>query len=390
MALPNVSIILQNGQLGGLIQFAEGVAGLIGTGVAVSSKIGVGDPRVVFSLQEAQDLGITEDDNPKAYRQVKEFYDEAGSGAELYIMLVPDTMEQTEIMDVTNTNGAVKLLNYAQGRIRMLGSFFTPPNDYVLDDMAGLDADVFTAIVKAQALGDAYAANNTPVRCILEGRGYSGVSANLTNLHTLSANRTAVMVAGSLYDKSASVGLILGRFAKNPVQRKPSRVKDGAVNMLAAYVGTAKVEEHGGLALMHDKGYMVLRTFNGKTGYYFSGDPTAAPTTDDYCQFARGRVIDKAHVIAYLTYLEELDDEIAVNTDGTLEIGAIRYLEKKIENQIGESMVAAGEISGVSCTIAPNQNIIANNKLTVVLALAPVGYTSNIEVKLGFQNPANQ
>jgi hypothetical protein len=390
VALPNVSIILQNGQLGGLIQFAEGVAALVGTGSAVSGKIGVGDPRVVFSLQEAEDLGITVADNPKAYRQVKEFYDEAGSGAELYIMLVPDTMEQTEIMDVTNTSGAVKLLNYAQGRVRMLGSFFAPPVGYTLVDTAGLDADVFTAITKAQALGNAYALNNTPVRCIVEGRGYSGVAANLTNLRSLTANRVGVMAAGTLNDKSASVGLILGRFAKNPVQRKPSRVKDGAVNVLTAFVGTAKVEAHSGIGVMHDKGYMVLRTFNGKTGYYFSGDPTAAATTDDYCQFARGRVIDKAHVIAYLTYLEELDDEIAVNADGTLELGALRFLEKKIENQIAESMVAAGEISSVTCTIAPNQNIIANNKLSVVLAITPVGYASNIEVKLGFQNPANQ
>lgn len=196
-------------------------------------------------------------------------------------------------------------------------------------------------------------------------------------------------MASSANDGSASVGLLLGRFAKNPVQRKPSRVRDGAVNIIDAYVGSAKVEAHSGIALMHDKGYIVMRTFPGKTGYFFSGDPTAAATTDDYSQLARGRVIDKAHVLAYLTYLEELDEEIAINADGTLEIGMVKYLEKKVEDQINGSMTANGEISGVSCFINPNQNILSNNKLNVTLNIAPVGYASAIEVLLGFENPNN-
>lgn len=387
MAFPNVSILLQNGQLGGLIQFAEGVAGLIGTGAAVANKIGIGDPRVVFSLKDAEDIGITVADNPKAHRQVKEFYDEAGQGAELYIMIVPDTMEQTEMLDVTNANGAVKLLNFTQGRIRLLGSYFAPPSGYTLTTTNGLDADVFTAITKAQALGNSYAAAHTPIRTIIEGRAYTGNAANLTSLRTLTANRVGVMVAGSLNDGSASVGLILGRFAKVPVQRKPSRVKDGAVNVLTAFVGSAKVEAHSGLELMHDKGYMVLRTFAGKTGYFFSGDPTAAPTTDDYSQLARGRVIDKAAVLAYLTYLEELDDEIVISADGKLDAAVCAYLEAKIENQINETMTAAAEISSVKASINPNQNILSNNKLQVALNVTPVGYSSNIEVLLGFDNP---
>ncbi|MCS6935929.1 MAG: DUF2586 family protein, partial [Chitinophagales bacterium] len=194
MALPNVNILLQNGQLGGLVQFAEGVCGIIGTGSAVSGKIGVGDPRQVFNLQDAIDLGITLSDNPKMYRQVKEFYDEAGRNSELYIMLVPNTMSQTDMMDATNANGAVKLLNYAQGRIRMLGSCFVPPSGYTLNTSHGLDEDVFTAITKAQALAEGYAANHTPLRVLIEGRAFTGTAADLTDLHTLSHNRVAVTV----------------------------------------------------------------------------------------------------------------------------------------------------------------------------------------------------
>lgn len=388
MALPNVSILLLNGQLGGLIQFSEGVVGLIGTGVAVSGKIGLSDPRQVFNLDEAKALGITLADNPKAYRQVKEFYDEAGDGAELYIMLVPDTVNQTTMLDVTELNYAVKLLNYAQGRIRLLFSFFAPPVGYTLVTTAGLDADVFTAITKAHALRAAYLTNHTPVAVVVEGRSYTGTAASLTDLNTLTKPGVGVLVGSTLNDKSASVGLLAGRLAKIPVQRKPSRVKDGSLNITEAYVGTATVESHTGLDTMHDKGYIVMRTFAGKAGYFFSGDATAAPATDDYRLLSRCRVMDKASTLAYLTYLDELDDEVIVNTDGTLEIGRVKYLEQKITDQINGTMTALGEISSVKCTINPAQNILSTNKLVVVLKLTPVGYTSEIEVQLGFDNPA--
>lgn len=389
MAFPNVNILLQNGQLGGLIQFAEGVAGLICTGVAVSGKIGIGDPRLVFKLQDAIDIGITTADNPFAYKHVKEFYDEAGEGAELYLMLAPDTMEQTEMLDVSNTSGVVKLFDYAQGRIRLLGSAFKAPVGYTLDVSAGLDADVFTAITKAQALGEAYASQVKPFRAVLDGNSYSGVAANLTDLKTLTANRVAVNMAGTDNTKKTSVGLLLGRLAKISVQRKLSRVKDGAINATAMYIGDTLAEAVSAAANIHDKGYIVPRVFpSGLSGYYYSGDHTCAPDTDDYCFLARGRVIDKAHILTYGTLVQELDDDVEINPDGTLSIGLIKYLEKKVENQIAENM--AGEISSVDCVINPNQNILSTNKLVAAVQIIGKGYMTTIEVPLGFTNPALQ
>ncbi|MBA3899737.1 MAG: hypothetical protein H0X62_05920 [Bacteroidetes bacterium] len=386
MGLPNVKILLQNGALGGLARFADGVAGLIGTGVAVAG-IGIGDPKLIFSLEDAIELGITETSNPKAFRQIKEFYVEGGQGAELYIMLVPDTMTISSMVDNTNLNGAKKLLDYAQGRIRLLGVFFAPPVGYVLDTTAGIDADAFAALVNAQVLGNAYAAVQAPVRIVIEGRGFTGVVANLTDLHTMDYNRAGIIVAGSLNDGSASVGMFLGRKARVPVQRKASRVKSGSLVLLEAFVGSSSVKTFSGLGAMHDKGYIVMRTFPGVTGIYFNADHTATKTTDDYSTFARGRVIDKAQVIAYATYVEELDDEVLIQEDGTLDPGVVAFLESKIEYQINEIMKSNREISSVKAFINPAQNVLATNKTKVVLKIIPVGYNSEIEVELGFNNP---
>jgi hypothetical protein len=387
MGLPNVRILLQNGQLGGLLRLADGVAGMIGTGVAVADKIGVGDPRYLTSLQDAIAIGIDTINNPVAYRHVREFYEEAGEGAELYIMLVPDTMTQTVIMDSAEEDGAVKLLNYAEGRIRILTSFFTPDEDYVLDDTNGIDDDVFTAVIKAQALGNAYALNQMPLRIILEGRAFNDDATTLPDITTMTENRVAIAIGSSLADGTASVGMVLGRLARIPVQRKISRVKDGRLAITVGYVGTESVNTFSGLTMMHDKGFIVMRGFPGLAGAYFSDDHTATKPTDDYAFLARGRIIDKAQIIAYATYIEELHDEILIDEAGKIDIGVIRFLEQKIENQINQLMTANSEISGVTAFIDPDQNVLASNKTTVILKVRPVGYNSDIEVKLGFDNP---
>jgi hypothetical protein len=111
-------------------------------------------------------------------------------------------------------------------------------------------------------------------------------------------------------------------------------------------------------------------------------------TTDDYGMLARGRVIDKAHILAYTTFVQEVDDEIPVNADGTLDAGFCKWLQQQIVNQISNTMTANKEISSVSCFIDPVQNILSTNQLNVVLTITPVGYATNISINLGFANPA--
>ena len=48
-------------------------------------------------------------------------------------------------------------------------------------------------------------------------------------------------------------------------------------------------------------------------------------------------------------------------------------------------MTANKEISNVNCFIDPAQNILSTNQLNVVLKITPVGYASDIEISLGFQ-----
>lgn len=387
MGLPKVEVKLGNGNLGRSVATADGVAGLVLTGVAATG-LPLGTPKVIFSVSDAESLGITSDStNASAYRHIKEFYDLAGEGAALYIMLVADTVTLTQMADLSDANSAKKLLDAAQGRIRLLGLTRKPAAGYtpVLTD--GIDKDVLDAVTKAQQLALAFAAQYKPVRILVEGRAVDTENiAQLKDLRTLSANHVAIVIGSTANDASASVGLALGRAAVIPVQRNLGRVKDGALPVLEAFINTKKVEDFTAADQVHDKGYIFLRTFVGRSGYFFNDDATCAPVTDDYSQLALGRVIDKLTLICYQTYLEELNDEIRVDAQGRINVAVIKYLQGKIENAVNTAM--AEEISSFSAYINAEQNVISTGKITIAASVVPVGYTKQIEVLLGFENPA--
>jgi len=390
----NVNITLANGQLGTTLQTNDGVTGLVVTG-ANDDGYTTGTPVLITSLAAAQDEGITEDGNPFAWRQLREYYDQAGAGAQLYLMLVPATMTVLQMADYTNANGVKKLLDYANGKIKMVG--------LVADDVAiadaggtititnGLNADVYTAVSRMDDTANNYFAIHKPFRAIIGGTSYSGVAADLTDMtHGNTSNRTSILIGDTTAGAGACVGLALGTIASIPVQRKISRVRTGPLSTIAAFVGADAIEAaEESLPIIAGRGFITFTKYANTSGYFFSGDPTCTSPTDDYAMLARGRVIDKAHILAYTTFVQVVDDEVPVNTDGTLDAGFCKWLSQQIVNQVNNTMTANKEISSVSCYIDPAQNILSTNKLNVVLSIIPVGYATSINISLGFSNPAN-
>lgn len=387
MSLPNVNITLANGQLGSVLQTNDGIAGLVLTGVSEGS-ITAGNPVLVTSLTDAINQGLTTNNNAFAYKHISEFYEEAAVGAQLYVMLVPSTMKVNQIADKTNTAGAIKLLNYAAGAIRLLGIVTDDNSVYnssaPVNNTGGINADCYTAIANMQALATQFFLAQTPFRAVIGGTSYSGTAAALTNQTTASDNRVSVLIGDTISGNGAAVGLLLGRAASIPVQRKISRVRDGALANTTAFIGTVAAAVFADTETLFDKGYITFRVFPNKSGFYFSGDATCTATTDDYSSFARGRVIDKAQILAYATFVNEVDDEVPVNASGTVDAGYAKWLEQQITNQINLSMTANNEISAVTCFIDTNQNVLGTGQLNVVLKVTPVGYASDIEVQLGF------
>lgn len=396
--LPGVNIVVENGNLGRTPTTADGVAGLIVVGAA-KPNIPLYTPKQIFGLKEAETLGITQAadtaDKNDAWQQIKEFYDEAGNGAELWIMTVAMARTMAELLDpATTTNGARKLLDAADGRIRLLsiGRYIDPTLTYTQVTQGGIDKDVHDALPKAQALANEYANEFKPLHIFVDARGWNGVAADLTDLRTYSHSHVSVVLASTVaLKKSAAVGLVLGRAAKLPVQRDISRVKSGALNISAGYMtnGVAIESQPSAVGVAFDKGYIAFRKYVGKSGYYFIADPTATASTDDFLSIANNRVINKAITLVYGVYINEINDEVEIDADGKMSPNQVAYIKQIMQNALDVQMVSRGECSFAEVFVDANQNVIATDKVTVGVSITPVGYKKKIEVTLGFSNPAN-
>jgi hypothetical protein len=396
MALPRVKITFANGALGTIAQSADGVVGLLCTAEAVGDTFALQKAYTLRNLDALADLGITAETtglNAFLHKQVKEFFAEAGNGAELWLMGFPQTVTQSEMVDSTLATGKT-LIQAAQGRIRALAVAYKPADGYKPVITNGLDSDLTTAMLNAQALG-VWATETlfAPLFVLLEAREYNGNTVDLADLATYQYNRVGVLLGDTASDtKGAAVGLLLGRIAKIAVQRHIGAVADGAVQALDTYIGDQKTAE-ADYESINDKGYITFRIFTGKSGSFFADANLATKATDDYRLIPRRRIIDKAYRIAYVTLIDYLNQEVPITADGTMVASYAKSWETAVESAIISGMGAEGNLgtdpadendTGVQCTIDLTQNIVATGKVLISLKVKPYAYAQYIDVDLGF------
>jgi hypothetical protein len=408
MGLAGVDINVLNNQLGVTPSVDDGIVGLILTADTApsthsgnSAHISMSEPKQIFSTDDAKDLGIDDayesNVNTDAWSQIKDFYATAGNGQELWIMFVQDSTTAVDIMDKAN-NHATKLLDAAQGAIKMLALNRVPDSGYTPTyTNAGFDKDLADAGTKAQSLTEEYADEFKPLRVILGARDFQGNVADLENMRERKQNRVQYIIhgiAGSApLNKEAAVGRYAGRLAAISVHRNPGRVKDGDIGLNDAYFTDGTAMENYSLSeieQMHDNGYVAVRKYQGKAGYYYTGSPMAVAETDDYNNLPYCRVIDKAIVLAYEVYSNEILDNVEVDPDtGQLDTAFVKAFQELIDDTITEQMLNAtpSEISGVTTTMDPNQNVLATGKLALTLKVVPLGFAREIRVNVGFDNP---
>lgn len=391
MALPSVQIQYQNGGLGLVANPDDRVVGLIVNGVGFQNTPFLA-PQQLFSLADFDAWVATNNmvgEYPNFARvQVADFYSLAGTGAELWVMFVVNTVPTPDIF----TNGQVAaLLDAADGRLNVVAVSRYNPNETQTPTLVdGVIAETINAMDEAQALAVDYASRYKPVRFILDGRWFSGDTAALHNLKSHTFNRVAVCLAStSTTDKSACLGLLLGRIASIPVNVNIGRVSDGEMPKSDAYLTNGQtVKSFGTKAIAtNDKGYIFLRQHVSRAGFYWNDSHMATSDTDDYFSLENGRVIDKAARIAYATFLDNLLATVTVDDKGKIVKTTLKQYQAEIERAVSLSMGVPGEISGVQAFIDPNQDVLATGRIVVDLRVTPTGTNRTLVIRLGLYNP---
>lgn len=395
MALPRVKITFENGALGGVSPSEDGVVGLVAHAAAVGTTFALATPYLVTKLAGLEALGITSEStgvNAGVYKTVKEFYSEAPEGTKLWLMGVASSTSIANLTDKAN-HLIEPLLLASRGSINILMLKLASAAEPTMS--GSIDGAVLTAVTNLQALSEDWTDNHyAPFLCLLEALSYNGTASSLPDLTNRSDNRVAVVLGDSVSGSTgAAVGLVAGRLAAEPVHRSLARVRSGAIQSDTMYIGSVAAEL-GDPDVANDLGYIVPRTFVGKSGYYWSDDHLATAVSDDYCSIARRRTIDKAYRIAYRTLVDEIAENVPVNTEGKLAAHHCKGVETSVESAVVNSMTSEGNLGndpddandlGVQCYIDPDQNILATSRFELNLKVKPYGYSKYIDVKLGFK-----
>lgn len=393
---PELNISIANGRLGRITPSADGVAGLVVTGVSTLA-LPLNVPKQIFSLKEAETLGITATydsaNGVSTHQQIKEFYSYAGEGAELNFMLVAESVKMAEILDKTVLQeSAQELLEFANGRIRLLGVSVSRQLGYTPELEGGMDEDVLLALAKGHALASEWLAKFAPFHCFVDVVKPATNLATLSDLTNFTYSHCSAVIA-SLNGKNACIGALLGWASAIKTVEKVSKRRLGAFSVNAYLTNgvDCSTMSLAQLKSLASKGYLVLtKQQNQKGGFYWGGDSSATAVSDDFSSIARNRVINKAVEIAFSTYAIELDNDVEILSDGKIDPVIVNYLQNKITRALNLQLVDTEEASFVDAYIDPSQNILSTDELAISLMVTPRGYTSVINITLGYNNPNNQ
>ena len=404
MNLPNVNITLGNGNIGSVSLSDDGIAGLIVTGSEVEGKLNLNQAYVLGSVADLEKLGIDPKTNPLAFKEVSAFYGQAATGAELHL-LVTEKKIVSEICAEEEQSPVKKLVKSAGERIRVVGVNVLPaslPSDNLL-----MDEDISIAVGAAQKIAEDFAKQMWPIRVLLPALSWNGKTSmtddknqvvNLYKPREGSYNRVGVVLCS---DKklinpsiegenkevaSAAIGQVLGRIAAIPVHHSIARVRDGAIATEGFLTNGEKPEEsHSLWNTLNENGYIFYRTFIGKNGYYLNDDPMCTTTKDDYAYLNLGRVIDKAIIVAYKTYIDDLMDNMVIDEKGQIPAVICKSFEASINRSVNSNM--GDEISSFTSYINPAQDVLTTSCLEISCKIVPQGILREIKVNLSFSNP---
>lgn len=396
----NYTSTFKDGGLGRIAPSEDGVAGMVGTGAAVAGQFALGDVMTFFGMAEVEAKGINAaydtTNSTKLWKECSNFYQEAGEGAELWLKVVSPVTTLDQMVAVAGAH-ARDLLDRANGRIRLLGVFRVPSPNTNPSPLNGFAPDVTPAVPAAQALADQQRAKHCQVSIVIEGRHYTGLESALLNYKAAGAASypdVSITMFGAENMPNASVGLVLGRAAASPVQRRLGRVRSGPLKASTLFLSNAANVETAlsQLEAIHNKGYIVPRRYASRSGYFLAGDHTLTPITSDFSMIPRRRIMGKIDRILDFEFTERTQDEVPIDqATGRAAAIYIKGLESDLESAITARMLlgSAPELSAIQVIIDPNQNILSSDKIKITVRPTPVGYSDFFEAEMQYNNPFN-
>ena len=282
-----------------------------------------------------------------------------------------------------------KMQNYSGGRIRQIGVWNGTVELSVSDlntlqsvrnalDQQGQPLSIFYApkVSDVTSLAGDFAGSNRNGVSVIIGQDGAG-TAVLLYTDESNTSKTSVTAIGELIGicSSASVHESIAWVEKFPTNIALPAFADGTLlrNLDRAVIET-----------LDSARYLFFVTYDGIAGSYFNDSHTMDDAISDYAYIESVRTMDKA-VRGIRTYTQpKLGRPLKVDAStGKLETYVVEDLQLTAGRAL-EAMEKAGELSGYSVEIDPDQNVLATSTVEMVIKNVAIGVMRKLNIKIGF------
>lgn len=383
-----IKFIRQNGGLSRKLAGDDHISGLIVYGDAVFAK------KLLLSEDELATNGITATSHPVLHYHVSEFF-RIAPGAKLYV--------QSVAVSDGNYSEIKVLQNFAEGNIKQIA----------ICDYKTAVSELEAAMTRLNTISTELGDLNTPLSVLLSMKVVTADMVTLPDLHSFDCERVSFVLgqdAGGrgMYLKATQpslscIGAALGTVALSKVHESIEWVEKFNLvsttypkaltgnNVLARELDVlgmcdgSVISDYTAQQLIsiQGKGYIFGIKHIGTTGSFFNTSSTAADLESDYLFIENNRTIDKAIRQINKKLLPKLSGPAYVDADtGFLNLETVSALEALASEPL-DRMFRDGELSGFTVQIDPNQQVLRDSKLEVIVKLIPVGTLREIIVKIG-------
>ena len=177
-----------------------------------------------------------------------------------------------------------------------------------------------------------------------------------------------------------------------PLQRRAGRVRDGAYSTIAVNPGSDPSDGF----VYHDErvnpGLNAARIGSAMTwpkkdaGFYQCQEPLLSAPGSQFVEVAIGNVLDAACDIAYAAGVEEVSDDLIVQSNGTLDPVELNTLQGSIQNALSQGLVQTPLVSEVTATVSPTANVLSTGIIPITVSVVPKAYANSISETISLSN----
>lgn len=382
MSLPGISFERTLNNLGRLPNSDDGVVGFLFPGFA-PAEFGSAPAKQIFSVQEAEDLGITSLTYPIYHYIISEFY-RMNPNAEWWAGFYAASDGTSGL----TYNEVVELQLLTGGRLKLIGIYSNEDLSTSMVQLLHLKGEELWDIqMPAHIFLTANIVGITPPDLSVDG-------FNCYNV-TVQTDQSGDGVGKTLFNANnktiGALGALLGSVSRIPVSTAVTYVGQFSdlngteLDVIATGDGTPYDSlSLGQINAISNKRYLILMKHTGYSGTYWGKDYTSAGS-GDFDNIRNNRTINKVLRVVKAALTEKIGSPTLVDpaTGNIAEIAAASL--ESIGRVPLDAMRAASEISGGKVFIDRNQKPNSSDAINVQIDVVPVGAAMNIKVTLSLK-----